>query len=368
MATATSSTIDIPADTTILDAITFVATLVSKTSEVDPQLDRVRTITAQRSAEELTKEDKHTLREVYSYLEDYLIKKEALRSFTRDSIREQVYDYLHGKRKSTLALPLTVIWGIALGGVLISLIAPASFVPTAVKPTLAATFFFVAIYSGAAWMFWTGLTNFKDEIRRAYLPICLGIALVGMTLLQTPIAVWLEQDTSVVFRYITSGLVIPIAETLFYIGMRRFAQLGGVRSKLLSGTLVFGLCVGLSIVANILPRSDSGVPGWIMIVSLTLLASGAVLTFVTAIITGMVRQSLSLVYKRPMAWLVAFLLASTFSCVQYAFLQMTATTGHPYAPELGIAALVLSAFIGLKAGISFRQIDTTIVRDKQLLW
>jgi len=92
----------------MLDAVMFVATLVSKSSDIDVQLDRVRTMTALRSTSQLTKEDNRVLGEIYSYLENYLVKKEALRSFTPDSIREKVSDYLHGKSTSLLMFELLV--------------------------------------------------------------------------------------------------------------------------------------------------------------------------------------------------------------------------------------------------------------------
>lgn len=366
MTTQSSMPLNLPDDKTLLDVVMYMATLVSKTNDVDTQLDRVRTITARRTAKELTKEDNQTLRDVYDYLEDYLVKQEALRSFTRESLREKITEYLQGNERSSGRLrPLITVWAIAIGGAIMAALIPESILSTTVTQTLAITLFFAIINMGAVWMFWTGLANFKDKIRQAYLPICLGIGLASVTLLLTPIVVALGQDRSVWYQYIVSGLTLPLAELLLYIGVRRFAQIGGATSKFLSGKLVFGLCLAAAVVVNILPRPESGVPDWAMAISLTILASSAVLTAVTAKISANVRQVLSTAYKQPMAWFTAYLLVSTFSCVQYAFLQMTATIEHPYDPRgIGLLVLVVSALVALKASTSFNQINATIVRKK----
>src|SRR3990167_8170310 len=89
-----SPSLQLPQNISLLDAVTFIATLVSRPSDIDQQLDRVRSITAQLSAHELTQEDEAVLGEVYVYVEDYFVNKESLRSFTRESIREKLGNQL----------------------------------------------------------------------------------------------------------------------------------------------------------------------------------------------------------------------------------------------------------------------------------
>lgn len=357
---------DLPADKTLLDAVMFIASLVSKPREIDVQLDRVRTITAQRSVAQLTTEDTRVLSEVYNYLENYLIAKESLRSFTRDSIRARLRDHLQGSQQSRRAHPLIIIWVLALGSGAAAVALPDTIMPLTVRAILAMTLFLAILHLGAVWLFLRGLRNFKDRIRQAYIPICIGIVLVGITLFQVPIAVALGEDDAIWFRYIASSAAIPVAGVLFYIGMRRFAQLGGVQSWLLSGKLVLALCVGLALVVVALPR-PSDLPNLVLVASLSILTVGAVLSAVTAAITFKVRQALSAAYRQPMMWFMGTLVISAFSCVQYGGLQFFATTAQPYNPAgLAIIPLLLSGLVILKAGSSFSKIDSELAKTTKL--
>ncbi len=79
----------LPTTATYVDAVIFTAQLVSNATEVDPILDKVRLITV-RHSESSSAHDKQALLDVYLQLETYLIKKEPLRNFTTDSLRERL--------------------------------------------------------------------------------------------------------------------------------------------------------------------------------------------------------------------------------------------------------------------------------------
>ena len=362
-----SPSLQLPQNISLLDAVTFIATLVSKPSDIDQQLDRVRSITAQRSAHELTQEDEAVLGEVYVYVEDYLVNKESLRSFTRESIREKLGNQLQDRPQLRKSHPVAGTVLVALGSGALAMMIPEAIMPMTVKVTLAMTLFLAILHLGAVGMFWSGLRNFKDEIRQAYLPICIGIGLVGVTLLQIPVAVWFGEDDSTWFRYIASSITIPIAGALFYAGMRRFARIGGIKSRLLSAKTVTALCILLAGVVILLPR-PSDLPLSVIAPSFAILTIGATLSVVTATIAAKVRRSLSAAYKQPIAWFMAMLLVSAFSCVQFILLQMFATVDQPYNPSgLAIIPLFVSGFVIVKAGASFRKIDTTVTKSEGLL-
>lgn len=354
----------LPPNVSLLDAVTFIATLVSKPSDIDRQLDRVRSITAQRSAHQLTHDDEKVLGEVYVYLEDYLVNKESLRSFTRDSIREKISNQAQGNSQLRRSHPVAGVFLVAFSCGVLAMLIPDFIVPMTVKVTLAMTLFLAVLHIGAVGMFWSGLRNFKDEIRQAYLPICIGIGLVGITLLQVPVAVWFGEDDSIWFRYIASSITVPVAGVLLYTGMRRFARIGGIKSWLLSARAVLALCVVMVGVVLLVPR-PSDLPLSVIVPSFTILTVGATLAVVTAAITAKVRGALSVAYKQPMAWFMTMLLVTAVSCVQYTILQMLATLDQPYDPAgLAIIPLFISGFVIVKAGASFRKIDTMATKSK----
>lgn len=75
-----------------IDIILFVASLASRQKDIDPILDHLRVFTASTPGAYnlLTPEQDKQLAGIYYQLEDYLITKEPLRSFTRESIRALV--------------------------------------------------------------------------------------------------------------------------------------------------------------------------------------------------------------------------------------------------------------------------------------
>ena len=82
--------IALPTDASYIDIVTSVAAMVTKPQDVDKMLDMVRSITASRTAEQLTGEDKSALMDVYIELENYLVSKEPLHKFTTVALRDSL--------------------------------------------------------------------------------------------------------------------------------------------------------------------------------------------------------------------------------------------------------------------------------------
>lgn len=74
-----------------VDVVAATASLVSKPAAVDSELDKLRNITASTpNLKALSKEDKTTLKQVYLYLEEYLVTREPLAKFSREALRENL--------------------------------------------------------------------------------------------------------------------------------------------------------------------------------------------------------------------------------------------------------------------------------------
>lgn len=74
-----------------IDAIVYMATLVSRPADIDPLLDQLRAITATLPADRrLTPIQNEALHKLYAQLEEYLITKEPLLKFSRESLRAKL--------------------------------------------------------------------------------------------------------------------------------------------------------------------------------------------------------------------------------------------------------------------------------------
>ncbi len=82
--------VELPSDASHVDVVVGVAQLVSKPTEVDAEMDKVREITAGLKNNELSAENKAALVGVYHYLEDYLVNKEPLHNYTTDGLRNNL--------------------------------------------------------------------------------------------------------------------------------------------------------------------------------------------------------------------------------------------------------------------------------------
>jgi len=76
---------------TVLELTNYAASLASNLTDVDPFLDEVRRITAKGApSESLTNSDTQALLTVYLRIEEYLMTKEPVRSFSKEGLRSRI--------------------------------------------------------------------------------------------------------------------------------------------------------------------------------------------------------------------------------------------------------------------------------------
>jgi hypothetical protein len=74
-----------------VDIVVYVANLVSNRRDIDPILDSVRLITARHAqGHPISPQDEEQLLNVYLQIEQYLLTKEPLRAFTKETLRQDV--------------------------------------------------------------------------------------------------------------------------------------------------------------------------------------------------------------------------------------------------------------------------------------
>ena len=79
--------VHVQANASPIDVVITMSQLISNPAVIDPELDKIRAITAQGKTGQLSTTDRATIQSVYLAVEDYLLTKEPLRSFTREELR-----------------------------------------------------------------------------------------------------------------------------------------------------------------------------------------------------------------------------------------------------------------------------------------
>jgi hypothetical protein len=97
-------------ETTSLDIVLYAAGLASNPQAIDAQLEVVRSLTSQLQGEQkLGEQDENTLMDTYSQIEEYLLHKEPVRVFTKESLRQDIAQKLRltADRQTTFWAHLT---------------------------------------------------------------------------------------------------------------------------------------------------------------------------------------------------------------------------------------------------------------------
>lgn len=155
----------------------------------------------------------------------------------------------------------------------------------------------------AVWLFYSGLRNFKEELRKPYRTLCIGLITIALAQLQGPLAVfanalWWINDGFVVILYVVPNLFI-------YSGIRLFARLLRISSKLmlfryilplsmLPVALSYALPVRLSSVATSAPAAHAflALPLWQLTV-----------TGICAYLVWRIQRTMGSSYTNAMKWL-----------------------------------------------------------------
>jgi hypothetical protein len=242
-------------DKKLVEQIVYTASLATKPSEIDNILDSLRTITAKDASP--TPEEKQTLLNIQIQLEDYLVNKERFRQFTQESLKLQIQQHVSGdtsQRSKKLATIIVVASFVV--AFFVFLIPGLADIQQRVQASATTAFSLITIGSGI--MFFNALPAFQSKLKPAFIFICGGCTLLGLSLLEQP---FLEIFSLRQYPIVSIIYPLPIllGAILFYVGIKKYGQIIGVNNFWTTHwpVLMLGLIFALtSIFAPHLPSNE----------------------------------------------------------------------------------------------------------------
>ncbi|HSE29059.1 MAG TPA: hypothetical protein VLA77_00535 [Candidatus Saccharimonadales bacterium] len=338
----------------LVEKVTYTASLVSNRQDIYDKVDTLSEITAR--GRQLTGQDIQTISSIQDFLEDYLTTKETMRSFTRESLNLQIEQHMAGDTSQKSKNLLLVIVSLSVLAALLSTLLPNS-ATFEQRIQLAGATAFSLITVGAAIMFLNALASFKSQLRNAFLVICAGVTLLGLSLLEQPFMEFFELRQYPIVS-ILYALPILLAAMLFYIGIKKYVQTIGINNF---WTSVWPILIGGSILSlaavfspHLTTTESEAVHDFAAVIW------GFMLTFpiVSAIILKMSEKRLPDLYRSP----IRTLYLSMFPIIAVVLYQFVVRIiAGPYMQ--GIVAYVLFSMVFLMgltilwAGYTFNKVS-----------
>lgn len=345
-------------DAAAIDKLFYTASLATNPRDIDPLLDRMRVMTSRPGykPEMLTDNERAVVTELQAELEQYLVTKEPLRSFTPQSLQLQITQHMEGNvgssSKRQLIVVLVVAFVVALGAaVLLPLADPQQ------RGQVGGSVAFSLVNVGAAWLFVTALRAFKSSLRQAFVLICSGVTLIGVSLVSHPIV-----EVYQLRSYPLTSLLLPLpllaAAIIFYAGNVRYARLVGVigRSVAVWPVLLAGLV--LSIVTWLLPHQAVNEPEIVFDAAAIMWGIMLLMPVASTFVLPKVVRQLPELYKPPARALAASMWG-IIAVVGYQFVLRVVAGPYMSGPvAYGLFALVVvMGLMLLRAGYAFNKVS-----------
>lgn len=279
----------------LIEKVTYTASLVSKRQDIDDKVDLLSSITA--SDRDLTDQDIQTINSIQGFLEDYLTSKETMRSFTPESLTLQIEQHLNGSTSNKSTTLLLSVIGVSILVAMLTLLLPSG-ASIQQKVQLAGATAFSLITIGAALMFLNALASFKSQLRNAFLIICAGVTILGLSLLEQPFLEFfaLRQYPIVSILY---PLPILLGAILFYIGIKKYVQTLGINNFWTSVWPILIGAGGLSLIAILPPHLITNESETVHDFAVIIWACMLTLPIISAIILKMSEKKLPDLYRSP---------------------------------------------------------------------
>lgn len=216
---------------------------------------------------------------------------------------------------------------------------------------------------GAAWFFLGGLGNVKPAQRKAYILLCIGVVAFGLSQAQLIFvayahAQWWLTNGFFTLPYLTSFV-------FFFLGMRQFAKVLGVKTRWVSWPVAFAASIGAAGILALIPRA-AGAPTtqeqYITVVIFTTLVS--VFFGFAAAAAFRLRRDAGRIYTKALTWLAIGLGIGVIGGAHYVFVEMVVRTPWYYEGNITVLFMFTSSALTLYAGYAIREINEITSRYK----
>ncbi len=300
-------------DQEIIDQIIYLASLASNRREIEPMMDSLRSVTATREANQpLTDQERDKLAKLRANLVDYLIKSDPLRSFTVDTLNQRVQSR-YSTQKSGMSRNTRAFFGIVLAAVGAGLLAmlPVYGSSIAYRAVVAVPLFYTVLCAGTAWFYLSSLSNFRPELRQAFVLLCAGVALLGLNFSTYGPASLLGFNHDPLFRYGGPMWIVVSMFICMYFGLWIYARMMRLRTRFASLKLLLAVMVPLIVIIVLAPHPSPTPEEAYFDFSLSCIVGFIVLGAFAAGLARAIKNSVTTAFTDSMRWLYIFFL----SCV-----------------------------------------------------
>jgi len=228
---------------------------------------------------------------------------------------------------------------------------------TAFHAQLAVTLLYALATVGGAVLFIAGLRRFKSHFKMAYYFICLGIVTIGLSSLQFALFDYLNAWQSWWFDYKFMYLPNVIGALLIWLGVRRFGNLLGIKSRLFSSVYIILAIAATVLIAIPIPHVYvERIFEWQFdAIAVFVIAAPMILGFAAAAVF-LIKSNISLAYHRGLAWFGWSLVINVVAMVQDLILNYAGHNNWYVDSRLIILPFLTAAILSIRAGYLFMKI------------
>lgn len=292
-------------DRKLIDRIIYLGSLASQRSDIDPMMEPLREITANwQDTEALSAEDRATLQQLESQLKTYLVKQDPIRAFTPDSLELRLHEQALHKTTTKRAMGVVLMLSVLAAGIGFAIPWPLSFND---RLLLMTPLFFLVLHIGIAWLYLTALKNFKPDMQRAFVYVCIGIIVLSIGFSHYVVIQLLGVGAHPVLKYGGITWLIGVPFIFIFLGLSIYGRLLKVKSRLLQWPVSLGIVGLLSLLLVVAPHApvedEFLFDFWMLGASMV-----TIFGLMSSVLAKKITDATTIAYAKSMHWLYYYML------------------------------------------------------------